>query len=129
MDKFVIGIELMRCFPGSFINHAGEFIAHKKANEYFNLSSCENELEVKCKVLAWFSRAAYKTEPYSTKRCNDEFHAFMLKGINDFLGTHFNTDDMEVIYTYLGNDCNRPLAIKFVESGYNMGILEERANE
>lgn len=28
------------------------------------LVDCETELDVKCKVLEWFSRGAYKTEPF-----------------------------------------------------------------
>ena len=57
---------LMNCFPSSFINQQGEFIAHKEANQYFILRNCENEMDVKCKVIEWFSRAAFKTEPFRT---------------------------------------------------------------
>ena len=50
----MIGIEtvmkLAKAFPGGFLNGQGEFIAHKKANEYFLMADCETELEVKCKV-------------------------------------------------------------------------------
>ena len=128
MGKFEMAMKLMSCFPGSFINYLGEFIAHREADVYFNFEICRGEIDVKCKVLEWLSRAAYKTEPYSGKLSNNQFHAFMRAGINDFLGTNFNLDDMEIIYTYLGNQCNRPLTIKFIESGYNMEILKERAN-
>lgn len=116
---------LMNCFPRSVINHNGEFIAHMKANEYFILQDCETELDVKCKVLEWFSRGAYKTQPYGTKRMNDEFHEFMLDGINMYLGTEFTEDDMEQIYTYLGNCCNHNKTIRFIESGYDMSVLNE----
>ena len=60
----------MHCFPRSFINPNGEFIAHPIANQYFILRDCKSELDVKCKVLEWFSRGAYKTEPYGTKKKN-----------------------------------------------------------
>ena len=56
MNKWEMSKKLMRCFPNSFINYQGEFIAHREANEYFILDNCKDELEVKCKVLAWFSR-------------------------------------------------------------------------
>ena len=36
--------KLMNCFPKSFINQHGEFIAHDKANAYFILHNCETEL-------------------------------------------------------------------------------------
>lgn len=114
---------LMKCFPRSFINQEGEFIAHKDANQYFVLKNCKDELEVKCKVLEWFSRGAYETDPYRTKQKNDEFHKFMLDGINEFLGTDFDTMDIEQIYTYLGCACDHERTIVFIESGYVMSVL------
>lgn len=116
--------KLMNCFPESFINQRGEFIAHEKANMYFILKDCKNELDVKCKVLEWLSRS-YKTNLYCTKQKNDEFHKFMFDGINEFLGTDFDTMDMEQIYTYLGNAYNHEKTIMFIESGYVMSVLTE----
>lgn len=31
MNDLNIAMDLMKCFPGSFINHNGEFIAHRRA--------------------------------------------------------------------------------------------------
>ena len=124
MDWNVI-CRLMSCFPRSFINQHSEFIAHEKANEYFILRDCETEFDIKCKMLEWFSRGAYKTEPYRTKKSNDEFHTFMLNGINKYLNTNFTYKDMEQIYTYLGNAVNHTKTMMFVESGYDMQILKE----
>ena len=125
MDKWEISKKLMRCFPNSFINYMGEFVAHREANEYFILDNCKDELEVKCKVLAWFSRGAHKTAPFGERK-NKEFHKFMLDGINKFLNTNFTEEDMDLIYTYLGNDCNRKLCEDFVNSGFDMNILREK---
>lgn len=122
-DKYEMGKRLMRAFPNSFINYQGEFIAHRYANEYFILDNCQTELDVKCKVLEWFSRGAHKTAPYRGAKKNQEFHNFMLSGINAFLGTEFDENDMDIIYTYLGNACNHKKTIRFIESGYDMGIL------
>ena len=125
MDKYEIAKRLMKCFPNSFISGSGEFIAHEYANEYFLFDNCESELDVKCKVLEWFSRGAYKTEPYGRAAAkNRNFHRFMLNGINAFLQTEFTEDDMYIIYTYLGNSCNHPKTVKFIESGYDMNIFE-----
>lgn len=124
MVSWEITQKLCRCFNGSFISGAEEFIAHEKANEYFILHNCETELDVKCKVLEWFSRGAYKTEPYRSKKKNDEFHEFMLNGINHFLGTEFNEDDIEEIYIHLGNACNHQKTILFIESGYDMEVFD-----
>lgn len=117
--------KLARAFHGSFINTALEFIAHKEANEYFRLEDCENEFDVKCKVLEWLSRGAYKTCPFNSNIKNERFHNFMLNGINDFLGTDFTEDDMKIIYTYLGNRCNHERTVKFVNSGYDMSIFPQ----
>lgn len=125
MDKYEVAKKLMRCFPRSFINHHGEFIAHLKSNTYLIFDNCEDEQELNCKVLEWLSRAAYKTEPYYSVSANNKFHRFMLDGVNAFLGTAFTFDDMELIYTYLGNSCHHDLTIKFVESGYDMEVLRE----
>ena len=115
---------LMNCFPNSFINQNGEFIAYPQSNLYFILKDCKNELDVKCKVIEWFSRAASKSYPESSKREQRE-QAFILSGINQFLGTEFKREDVETIYIYLGNAIHHDLTMRFVESGYDMGILEE----
>lgn len=44
-------------------------------------------------------------------------------GINKYLGTNFNTDDWNLIYTKLGNNINRPLTERFVASGYDLNVL------
>lgn len=127
-DRVVLpnsAFKLVDAFPGSFVNDSGEFIAHEEANQYFILGNCKDELEVKCKVLEWLSRAAFKTEPFDSGRKNNKFHKFMRDGINNFFETEFTEDDMEIIYTYLGNNCNRKLCVEFIESGYNMDVLKK----
>ena len=34
-------------------------------------------------------------------------------------------DDMEIIYTYLGNRCNHERTVKFIKSGYDMSVIKE----
>ena len=116
-------IKLMASFPKSFINQHGEFIAHERANEYFILKGCANDLDIKCKVLEWLSRGACKTEPYRTRKSNDAFHDFMLSGINKFLGTDFTQEDMYEIYTNLGNCVHHEKTIQFIESGYDFKTI------
>lgn len=117
-------LRLMQSFPRSFINGAGEFIALDKENEYFCLANCQNEFEVKCKVLEWFSRGAFKTQHYKSNKRNEVYHKFMLDGINQFLNTTFNSNDMELIYGKLGNNVNRELCEKFIKSGYDISVLK-----
>lgn len=118
--------DLMRCFHGSFINEHGEFIAHRNSNTYFRLDNCENELDVKCKVLEWLSRAASKGQPYATDKKNLVFQGFMQEGINRYLGTEFDADDFDEIYTYLGNACNHAKTLRFIESGYDVRMLAKK---
>lgn len=118
-------LKLFSCFPNSTINYNGEFIAEVKTNQYFNLQSCSTEKDVQCKVLEWLSRSACKTEPYRSEKKNNELHKFMRDGINQFLGTDFSEEDMEKIYTHLGNAVNRMKTVAFIDSGYDMKVLEE----
>lgn len=121
-------MRLLKSFPRSFINDNVEFVADGDVNEYFILRDCKNELDIQCKVLEWFSRGAYKTQSYTSKKKNDAFHAKMLKGINKFLDTKFTREDIAEIYTYLGNCCNHEKTLRFIESGYDMGILNDGYN-
>lgn len=117
-------LNLLKSFPGSFINENGEFIPERSGVSCFNLANCQSSGKIKCKVLEWCSRAAFKSEPYQSKKKNRELRRFMLKGINRFLDTDFSEEDMEQIYAKLGNGCNRPLCEKFVMSGYDMEVLK-----
>lgn len=101
--------KLLQAFPGGHVSVSGQFIAYK--NQYgFSLSTCESLLDVKCKTLEWLSRNACDSEIYR-------------EGINTFLGTNFSADEMEKIYTYLGNGINHNKTIAFIVSGYDFSIL------
>jgi hypothetical protein len=122
MNKEIIDF-LISAFPNSFINSRNEFIAHEYSNQYIILENCESELDLSCKILEWFSRAAHKTSTYSAEWRNRKFHEFMRNGINNFLETNFSEQDMDIIYTKLGNAINHELSVKFVNSGYDLNIL------
>lgn len=121
-----IVINLMKSFPQSLINYNCEFIADLKTNQWFRLNDCYSELDIKCKVLEWLSRAACKTEYgcYSKKK-NRELQTKMRNCINEYLGTSFTAEDMRQIYSCLGNACNHEKTIQFINSGYDMSVLEE----
>ena len=126
MNQWNMAIRLMNCFPGSFINHNGEFIAHLKSNTYLCLADCESEQDIMCKILEWLSRAASKGEPYRSNKANRRFQQFMQDGINQYLGTTFSHDDFDEIYTYIGNCCNYQKTLCFLESGFDMALLPTR---
>lgn len=116
--------KLGRAFPHTILNAHGEVVVHK-SGQYFQLGNCETEMDVRCKVIEFFSRAAFKTEPYYSAAANRKFQKYMLDGINKYLGTDFTEEDMEVIYTYLGNAIKHNKTIEFIESGYNMDFFEQ----
>lgn len=116
-------LRLLWDFQGSFFNERDEFIAHRYSNTYFIFANCESEEDVNCKVLEWLSRPASKGIPYRQEWRNKKFRKSILDGINMFLHTRFNSDDMEKIYIYLGNGCNHNKTLDFIRSGYDMGVL------
>lgn len=120
-----IVVKLARAFPGGFLNGQGEFIAHEKGNAYFLLTDCDTELDVKCKVLEWLSRDAYKSTPFHRGVQNIKFRRFIFDGICKFLGHDFSFEDMEEIYTHIGNRANHAKTVRFIESGYDLKVLKE----
>ncbi|MFJ8528579.1 hypothetical protein [Bacillus sp. NPDC094106] len=105
-------------FPKSFINDRNELIFEPTNNIYFRLENIQDELDFKCKLLAWLSRPSCKgTTAYWQRK--------ILRGVNGLLGTHFSKDEMRVIYIYLGNDTNRELTIQFIQSNYDLSLLKD----
>lgn len=142
--------KLSKIFKDSFINGCNEFIAILELkltdvydsyeyvgkrlvrvpkrpiwiNLYFNLySNIETKNDVKAKVLEYFSRACHKSS-YASENTDELIHRYISKCVNEYLGTQFTDEDFSKIYCKLGNGVNRTLALKFIESGYNMTILE-----
>lgn len=104
-------------FPKSFINRDNELILEPKNNLYFRLDGIQSEQKLKEKMLTWLSRPISKgLSPHWSKK--------MLVCFNEVMETNFTKTQMEVIYTALGNDVNSELAIQFIESGYDMSLLE-----
>lgn len=120
MEEYFIRFKnVVRQFsPNAFINLNDEFIVEPKNNISFRLSDIKCELDLQCKVIAWLSRPSYKgVSPYWQKR--------MLHIINGFLGTKFTHDEIEIVYTYLGNDIRRSLCEQFVQSGFDLSLIDK----
>ena len=116
--------KLLRAFPNSYINHNCEFIASNTGNQYFSLDRIHSLSVLQQRVISSLSRGACKAEPRSTKKKNNEFHTFMLNGINTFLETEFTHEDMERIYTQFGNGLNSLYCFGFVNDNFNMNIID-----
>lgn len=113
---------LHKCFPGSFINSLGEFIAVPKSNAYFNIESCETSDDIKCKVIEYVSRSACKSTPYWRDCLNEQLHNNTLKAMNEYLGTSFTKEDMSDIYAVLGNGIRHDLTKEFIKN-YDLNII------
>lgn len=113
---------LREAFPKAYINMQIEIIIYPARNSYFLLADVETELELKAKVLEWLSREACK----SISRQSQKYH---LVGINRFLATDFSRDEMELIYTYLGNRCNHAKTLDFIENGYDFRVLTDKHSQ
>lgn len=117
-DSFTLGYadKFRRVFPQCFINMQNEIIVHRARNSYFSLKGIENETEFKAKMLEWLSREAIK----GGNRVTQKYH---LNGINEVIGTNFSVEDMETIYTYLGNGINHKMTIEFVKAGCDINLI------
>lgn len=107
----------LNVFPKSFVNKSNEIILEPKNNLFFRLEDVNSELDFKCKMFAWLSR------PIS-KSLNKYWSPRVLKSFNEFMGTQFTKNEMLQIYDRLGNDVNRKLTIRFIESNYDLSLLE-----
>ncbi|MBF1096651.1 MAG: hypothetical protein HXL48_08750, partial [Solobacterium sp.] len=114
-------------FKESFVkcnNDGFEIILDSKSNFFFSLENVDSDCELIRRLISSVSRC-YKTEPYEKEWRNIRYQTELMTAFNKFLGTNFTEDDFEYIYTYLGNGCNKPIAIKFIESGYDLNVLKQ----
>lgn len=116
--------KLLKCFSGSYINAMGECILKEKGNVYFTIKHCESRHDIILKLLEWCSRDMAKGVPYKSDKRNNEWRNELIKGLNEYLGTSFNQEDMYWIYDALGNGVNRELAERFIKSRYDMNLLK-----
>lgn len=110
--------KIRAAFPAAFVNMYNELILIPKANMYIMLNQVRDERDFKTAVLEDCSRNAFKG---CSRKLQDEH----LDGINKLLDTKFTRDDIELIYTYLGNGIQHDLCLRFVASGYDLEVLRE----
>ncbi len=118
--------EVMKQFPGSFINYNNELILIQKTNLYVCLHDVNTPTDLKFKLLEYCSRECTFVERYSQEWRNRRYQDDILLRINKCLGTNFTHDEMELIYDVLGNRCNHELTQRFVSSGYDMKVLGDK---
>ena len=106
-------------FNKPFVNENNEFIAVPKTNSYFILDDCNDRKDVHVKMVKWLSRDCGKAQISPVAK------EFNQQGFNNFCGTTFDEEDFILIYSKLGNGVNHELTLDFVESEFDLEMLEE----
>ena len=114
----------LKYLSGSFINHNNEIILIPKFNVYTLLDDVETDDDFKVKLCEWFSRDCCCALRYSYKKRLDRYYHENTDSFNFICGTNFTVEQMEYIYTYLGNGIKHELAKKFVKGGFDLSIIE-----
>ena len=116
--------ELLCLFPMSYINANMEVILIPKTNTYFNLEGVQSRRDIIAKLLMWCSRTIVKGQPFRSHKRNNLFREVIKKTLNYYLGTLFSDEDIALIYQNLGNGINPELTYRFIDSGFDMEVLE-----
>lgn len=116
------GGKIQRAFPKAYVTMNFELILVPRTNTYINLNHCSTPDEFKSEVIESVSRFAFKA--FTKPLCKEH-----LDGINKLLDTHFTPEDIEYVYTNLGNGIRHELCMKFVKSGYDLGVIDEGLQE
>lgn len=107
-------------FETSFVHAQGtELILHRKWNIYFLLSDLTKPSEFDYKLLSYLSfYTAAHHYGQKTKQC-----LWARNRLNRWFRREFTHDELQIIYQKIGCGANRPLGVKFIEGGLDMGIL------
>ena len=120
---------VMKCFPGSYLNQFGDLILSEKGNVYFIAKGCKTKRDIVCKLLERVSRPIAKGELYRSEKANIVWRESLLIGYNAYLKTNFTLEDMYWVYDRLGNAVNHELTLKFIDSGLDLSILLPKEND
>ena len=103
------------CFPSSFINLKNELVI-LHGYTWFRLDDIYDVGDLDAKILSFCSREASK----GLERKSRNYHR---RGLSEYFGRDFSDEELDIIYTYLGNGINRELTGRFINSGFDMGLL------
>lgn len=115
----------LKWLKGSYINHNNEIILIPKFNVYTLLDDVNTDDDFKVKLCEWFSRDCCCALRYSQKKRLDRYYQENTEAFNFICGTNFSVQQMEYIYTYLGNGIKHELAKKFVKSGFDLSVIDK----
>ena len=116
---------LLGLFPRSYINQNLEVILITKTNTYFNLEGVGSRRDIIAKLLMWCTRTIAKGQPFRNKKRNDMYREVTKRALNYYLGTLFSDEDINLIYQRLGNGINQDLTYSFIDSDFDMEVLND----
>lgn len=119
----------LKCLHGSFINHNNEIILIPKFNVYTLLDDVETDNDFKAKLCEWFSRDCCCALRYSQNKRLERYYQENIEAFNFICGTNFTKEQVEQIYTKLGNGIKHELTKKFVKSGFDLSVIAEHSTE
>lgn len=122
LDEAIIHLKFL--FPSSFINEHNELILIPATNLYIQLENCKTKLQLFSKLLEWCSRDACFSLPYTMMKINEIYWRQNRETLNAFFDQNWSHNDMSLIYETLGCHGNPTLTKQFIESGFDLQILE-----
>ena len=119
----------LKCLHGSFINHNNEIILIPKFNVYTLLDDVKTDNDFKAKLCEWFSRDCCCALRYSQNKRLERYYQENIEAFNFICGTNFTKEQVEQIYTKLGNGIKHELTKKFVKSGFDLSVIADHPTE
>ena len=122
LDEAIIHLKFL--FPSSFINEHNELILIPETNLYIQLENCKTKFQLFAKLLEWCSSDACFSLPYPMMKFNELYWKQNRKALNSFFDQNWSHNDMSLIYETLGCHVNPTLTKQFIESGFDLQVLE-----
>lgn len=117
--------KLMGIFYNSYINRNLEVILIPKTNTYFSLEGVQSRRDIIAKILMWCSRTIAKGQPFRDQIKNNLYREVTKRALNTYLGTCLSDEDINLIYQRLGNCINPKLTYQFIDSNFDIEVLNE----
>lgn len=116
-------------FPKSYINHNNEIILIPKFNVYTLLDDVETDNDFKVKLCEWLSRDCCCALRYSQQKRLEKYWQENTDRFNQICGTNFTVEQMNFIYTYLGNGIKHELTKEFVNNAFDITTIKKYLQE
>ena len=114
----------LQCLNDSYINRNNEIILIPKFNVYTLLDDVNTDNDFKVKLCEWFSRDCSCALRYSQQKRLNRYYQENTDAFNFICGTNFTIEQMNYIYSYLGNGIKHKLAQRFVSGGFDLSVID-----